>query len=188
VRVQQPGLLVRAAAAGDEGAWRELVEGFAGVVWAVTRTFGLDYMDAADVSQTTWLRLAEHLDRIQDPDRVGGWLVTTARREAMRVRARSARVVPVDDHADKPDERLDDLDAALIRDERGVALWTALQQTPEPCRSLLRVLLGDPAPSYEEVSLALDMPIGSIGPKRARCLAALRRRVASLPTIAEERA
>ena len=187
MRVENPGALVRAAAAGDAAAWDRLVEGFAGVVWAVTRTFGLDHMDAADVSQTTWLRLAEHLDRLQDPDRVGGWLVTTARREAMRVRERAARTVPVDDHADDADDRLEDLDAALIRDERGVALWAALQETPEPCRSLLRVLLADPAPSYEEVSKALDMPIGSIGPRRARCLEALRRRVAALPAIAEGR-
>ena len=76
--------MVRAAAAGDADAWDRLVDGFAGVVWAVTRSFGLSHADAADVSQTTWLRLAENLDRLKDPARVGGWLVTTARREAMR--------------------------------------------------------------------------------------------------------
>lgn len=188
MRVDDPGGLVRAAAAGDASAWDRLVDGFAGVVWAVTRTFGLDHMDAADVSQTTWLRLAEHLDRLQDPDRVGGWLVTTARREAMRVRERAARVVPVDDHDDDVDAALEDLDAALIRDERDVAVWAAFQETPEPCRSLLRVLLADPPPTYDEVSKALDMPIGSIGPRRQRCLAALRQRVAALPVIAEGRA
>ena len=187
MRVEDPGGLVRAAADGDAAAWDRLVDGFSGLVWAVARGMGLDHMDAADVSQTTWLRLAEHLDRLQDPDRVGGWLATTARREALRVRERAQRAVPVADGLDEADQDLEDLDAGLIRDERGVALWSAFRELPEPCRCLLRVLLADPPPSYEEVSKALDMPIGSIGPRRARCLESLRKRLEALPAAAEGR-
>jgi len=74
------GLLVRGAAGGDEGAWRGLVARFSGLVWAVVRAHRLTNADAADVYQTTWLRLAEHIDRIEQPDRVGAWLATAARR------------------------------------------------------------------------------------------------------------
>src|SRR5438034_5099746 len=76
--------LVRGAAAGDQAAWNELVERFQGLVWATSRSYRLSRADAADVAQTTWLRLVEHLDRIHDPERLGAWLATTARRECLR--------------------------------------------------------------------------------------------------------
>src|SRR5215831_13070195 len=76
--------LVDQASAGDSDAWDELVDRFSGMVWAVARGHGLSSADAADVSQTTWLRLVEHLDRIREPERVGAWLATTARHECLR--------------------------------------------------------------------------------------------------------
>src|SRR6478752_8566771 len=88
------GDLVRAAGAGDFDAWNELVNRFAGMVWTVARRHRLNAADAADVSQTTWLRLVEQLNRIEHPDRVGGWLATTARRESLRVLRLADRQVP----------------------------------------------------------------------------------------------
>jgi len=87
----QPSLheLVRSARAGKVEAWNAIVDRFAGLVWAIARRHRLSDADAADVSQTTWLRLVEHLDRIEDPDRIGGWLATTARRESLRVLRRT---------------------------------------------------------------------------------------------------
>ena len=167
--------LVRAAVDGDQAAWERLVSQFAGLVWSVARAHGLSECDAADVTQTTWLRLAEHLDRIREPERVGGWLATTARNESLRVLRQGHRSVPsgveLGDDADPtqaPPER------ALLRHERNVTLWRAFEALPTLCRSLLRVLISDPAPSYADVSAALDMPVGSIGPRRARCLDRLR--------------
>src|SRR5215210_6631372 len=77
--------LVRAAAAGNEPAWNRLVETYAGLVWAVARSHQLSEADAADVAQATWLRLVEHLDDLHEPERVGAWLATTARRECLRI-------------------------------------------------------------------------------------------------------
>ena len=77
--------LVFAAKAGDSQAWNALVDRFASTVWAVARAHRLSAADAADVSQTTWMRLVEHLDRIEQPERVGAWLATTARRESLRI-------------------------------------------------------------------------------------------------------
>ena len=168
--------LVVAAGGGDRGAWEALVERYTGLVWGVARALGLDAVDAADVSQTTWLRLAEHLGRIREPERVGAWLAVTARREALRTRQRSARVVLDSWCGEGPDDD-DELDTALLRDERDALLWRTFSALSEPCKALLRVLMTDPPPSYVEVGEALDMPVGSIGPRRQRCLRALRKQI-----------
>ncbi len=170
------GGLVQRAAAGEPKAWDALVDHFGGLVWAVARGHGLSVADAADVAQTTWLRLAEHLHRIREPERIGGWLSTTARNESLRVRRLSRRQVAVDAIGELPDDGADsDAACRLIESERDAALWQAFETLPAPCKVLLRTLMADPAPSYVEVSAALGMPIGSIGPRRNRCLDRLRK-------------
>jgi RNA polymerase sigma factor (sigma-70 family) len=169
--------LLARAATGDAGSWDAIVDRYARLVWAVARGFRLGEADAADVAQATWLRLVENLDRIRDPERLGPWLATTARREALAVLRRAGpRAVAVDDldtvaAADEPAEQ------RILRDERDVQLWRAFGSLPGRCQKLLRLLLADPAPSYAEASAALDLPVGSIGPTRARCLDTLRRRL-----------
>lgn len=169
--------LVAAAARGDQEAWNALVSRYAGLVWAVARSFRLDDADAGDVSQTCWLRLVEHLGRLRDPERVGAWLATTARNEAMRILRRSGRQVPVGDghELDVADASQPAPDRGVLTAERDEVLWRAFESLPARCRALLRVLMADPPPTYEEVSAALDMPIGSIGPTRGRCLERLRK-------------
>jgi RNA polymerase sigma factor (sigma-70 family) len=170
--VSDVGQLVRAAADGDAAAWNQLVDRYNGLVWSVARSFRLPAADASDVVQTTWLRLVEHLGRLQDPERVGAWLATTARRESLRALRFSSRQVPTEE---LPDAGTDtELDVAMLVEERDRALWQAFGRLGERCRQLLRILVADPPPSYEAVSDALDMPIGSIGPTRQRCLAQLR--------------
>lgn len=166
--------LLARAAQGDQRAWDALVAEHSRLLWAVARSFRLDAADANDVVQTTWLRLVEHLDRIEDPRRLVGWLVTTARREAMRVLRRSGRERPAGE--DFTLDRADDgppVDAALLLDERDRALWQAYEQLGEKCQQLLRVAVTHPA-AYEEISASLGMPVGSIGPTRRRCLTQLK--------------
>ena len=174
------GALVGAAAGGDACAWGALVDRFHPLVWGTARACGLSPADAMDVSQTTWLRLAEHLHRIREPERLGGWLVITARHESLRTLRCTQRQIPVDPTVRTPELEADreaaDPDGRLIEEERGAALWRAFEALPPPCQLLLRTLLADPAPSYAEVSEALGVPVGSIGPKRSRCLQRLRRR------------
>lgn len=170
------GLLARARG-GDQAAWNALVEQHTGLLWSVARAYRLDTASAGDAIQTTWLRLVEHLDRIQDPERLGGWLATTVRRECLQVLRRNTRerLAPSTDMTlDAIDEEAEPLDAGLLADERDAALWVAFRGIPDRCQRLLRVLMATPPPSYEQAAAALDMPIGSIGPTRARCLARLR--------------
>ena len=166
--------LVRAAGDGDEAAWDSIVERFGGLIWATVRAHRLSAGDGAEVVQTTWLRLVEHLDRIRDPERLGGWLATTARNECLRQIRHNAREVPSDMAAfelgDDPT-----LEHSLLTAERDRAFWKAFTELGERCQALLRVLMAETEPSYQEVSAALGMPIGAIGPTRKRCLERLGR-------------
>jgi RNA polymerase sigma factor (sigma-70 family) len=169
--------MVRRAAGGDRGAWETIVEDFSGLLWSVCRGYRLDQADAAEVVQTTWLRLLENVSRLREPEHLGGWLVTTARREALRLLLLHGRELSTDD-----DTRFDrdplatvvDPAAEALRDDRDRRLWRAFGELPQRCRQLLRLLVVV-APPYAEVAAAMDMPIGSIGPTRARCLERLRR-------------
>ncbi|MCW3042426.1 MAG: polymerase, sigma-24 subunit, subfamily [Actinobacteria bacterium] len=174
---REPAQLVRDASGGDSGAWSALVDRFAPLVWSVARSYRLSQQDAADVSQTTWLRLAEHIDRLREPERVGAWLATTAGRESLAVIRRRQREVPVEeatlsepldgDFSDQPAE-------SMLRCTQSEELWRAFSVLPVRSQLLLRLLFADPQPSYQEIATLTGMPIGSIGPTRARCLRELR--------------
>jgi RNA polymerase sigma factor (sigma-70 family) len=173
------GELVRAAAQGNQAAWEELVGRYSGLVWSVARSHRLGPADAADVTQTVWLRLVEHLGRIRDADHIGGWLATTTRHECLRVLKRSGREVPNDllvvEQADDPRESPEWV--VLSRESRRL-VWLALGRLPQRCQVLLRALSWSPDSSYAEISTALGIPIGSIGPTRMRCLERLRKQLA----------
>jgi RNA polymerase sigma factor (sigma-70 family) len=179
--------LVRAAADGDAKAWQALVTRFSGLIWSVVRAYRLGNADAADVFQTTWLRLAEYLHRLDNPARVGAWLATTARRESLRVARAAARTVPTAEldlvAMAEADERSPER-AVLEREQgrqdaqRARLVWAEFQELSERCQQLLRVLMAEPPPSYVEVAAALEMPVGSIGPTRGRCLRQLREKLA----------
>ncbi|MEO7980855.1 MAG: sigma-70 family RNA polymerase sigma factor [Sporichthyaceae bacterium] len=160
------------SAAGDSAAWQLIATRFTPLLWAVARSHRLGQSDAADAVQSTWLRLVENLGRIRDPDRLGAWLATTCRRECLAVIRRAARERPVDQQQviDLTDSSAPAVDATLLLRQRDATLWSVFESLNEPCRRLLRVLMADPPPSYEEVGAALAMPVGSIGPTRGRCL------------------
>jgi RNA polymerase sigma factor (sigma-70 family) len=170
-------LLVRARD-GDQVAWDAIVERFSGLLWATARAHRMTTAQSADVIQNTWLRLVENLDRIQDPERLGAWLATTARRECLRTIRLGAREVPTDEEWmwDVPSD--DQIDSGLIVRERNTTLWRAFRVIGERCQALLRMITAPEPPSYEEIGAALEMPIGAIGPTRARCLDKLRRSLA----------
>lgn len=177
-----PGQLLARAAAGEARAWDELVDRFAPLVWSIARSHRLDVVAAADVSQTVWLRLVEHLDRLREPEALAGWLATTTRNECLRVLRREGRELPSDDApllADRPSDDPGPADLLLL-DERRALVWQALATLSARCQRLLRALAVAPEASYAEVSAALDMPIGSIGPTRSRCFGHLRKALHAL--------
>jgi RNA polymerase sigma factor (sigma-70 family) len=166
---------VRLARMGDPEAWSEIVRRFEGVLRAVVRGHRLSHADAADVVQTTWLRLAENLDRLQDPSRVGAWLTTTARRECLRTLHKLARERPAENPPEPAHVGVAPVDRRVLQADRDAALWAAFARLSPRDQKLLRMLVADPQPSYEEIGKALAMPTGSIGPTRGRALQRLRR-------------
>ena len=184
VRSASPAELLAGVNRGDAGAWAELVERFSGLVWSVARSVCADADVAADVSQTVWLRLAEHADRIREPDRLAAWLATTARHEAIRLSKLGRRFEPTDDFAAEadasaplPGERLEDAEAAG-------AVHRAFQKLGDACRELLRLLTAEPKLDYQTIAEMTGRPIGSLGPTRARCLDKLRTLLADVGGLA----
>jgi len=169
--------LVQRAADGDRWAWERLVDQYSRLIWAMTRDFRLAESDAADVVQATWLRLLEHIDRIEYPERIGSWLATTARHECLRHLAAGKKVMLVqDDDAALSDvaSHQPEVDERLLADERAQAVREALTCLPSRWQQLLEMLMADPPVSYAEISDQLGLPVGSIGPTRGRCLERLR--------------
>jgi RNA polymerase sigma factor (sigma-70 family) len=167
--------LLAAAATGDERAWDGLLDRFGSMIWAIARAHRLGDADAADVAQATWTALLTHLGQLKDPDRVGAWLATTARRECLRVLGQARSIVPYGDELPELEAPEPQAIEGLEVDQRDAALWRSFRRLRETDQALLRLLMADPAPSYGEISAALDIPIGSIGPTRARALERLRR-------------
>ncbi len=167
--------LVESAVAGDRDAWDRIVDEMNDMVWSVVRGFRLSDSDAVDAAQMTWLRAVESLHKVNEPERFGLWLATTARRECIRLIERRSRAVPVDPHTsftrllvagDLQGEQISRADAQRVLD--------ALATLGEECQALLRLVLTDPPMSYNEIAAALDIPVGTIGPRRQRCLQQLR--------------
>jgi len=178
-------MLVARCNRGDASAWPLLVKRYQRLVYTIVRRVGLDEHAAADVFQTVFSRLIEHLPRLNQADRLQAWIVTTAKREALLQRSRGARQVSltVDGDDDAAAAVLDIADDAPLPDEQLATLQVqhqvreALERMDERCRTLLTLLYsdGDEGHAYDEVARRLAMPLGSIGPTRARCLGKLRK-------------
>ena len=177
-------LTVRAARAfaayvsGDTDLMSDLVDDVTPLLWHIARGQGLGREAAEDVVQQTWLRLLESAHRIEDPQSVVKWLMTTTRREAWRVARAGRRVEHRADPSDRLAERDEPTEPAVVEtviaaQEQGV-LWRHVADLSERCRYLLRVIAFAERPDYAAIADALGMPVGSIGPTRGRCLAALR--------------
>lgn len=178
--------LIAACRRGESGAWERLVHRFERLIFTVPRRAGLGPDEAADVFQTVFMRLHERLQELSHPDRVQAWLVTTAKRETLRVLELQRRRAPSpaprfadDDEGPAPEAELvdpDPLPEDLLDDlQQRQLVRLAFLSIGEPCHSLLKALYfsDEPVP-YAEISARLGMPVGSIGPTRARCLAKLR--------------
>ena len=161
--------------AGDADAVDVLVHTMTPVLWQVVRAYGHDKEATEDVVQATWLGFVRLHPTIEDPKAVASWLITSARRGAAHHKKTVRRATPVADEALAA--RLEDEESAeamAVLDDEARRLWEAVAAVDERCRRLLRVVAFMDRPDYESLSKELDMPVGSIGPTRGRCLAKVR--------------
>jgi RNA polymerase sigma factor (sigma-70 family) len=167
--------LLDAAAAGDAESWRQLVERFEPAVKAALVGFRLQPDDVRDAEQATWLRMVEHHDRLREPEALGGWLRTTARREGLRILRERRRTGSTDMETLEAPDRSVDLEQAIVDADMIRRLDGLIDRLPTRSAALVRVLFCDSPPAYAEVAQRTGVPIGSIGPTRARALRTLRR-------------
>jgi RNA polymerase sigma factor (sigma-70 family) len=169
---------------GDEAKMGDLVHVLTPILWHTARAARLDAATAEDVLQNTWLTLVRKADTISEPLAVLQWLIVTTKREAWRVARVQAKMRPEDMELGAatmvdPSESVED---SVVRTDVDKRLWQHIEELPERCRALLRVIAFADRPDYAELAKALGMPQGSIGPTRGRCLAKLRIALAQDPT------
>jgi RNA polymerase sigma factor (sigma-70 family) len=162
--------LVSAARTGDGRAWAALVRRLNPMLRGVARRYGLSPSQVDDVVQETWMRLFEHVGRLREPEAVGGWLVVTTRREALR-----QLQTRVKEHLSDDRDLGDSVDGSepegeLVASERREALTHAMAALPARHRDLMELFLREPGLDYQEISDRTGIPKGSIGPIRGRCL------------------
>jgi len=170
--------LVERAAGSDQDAWDEIVDRYAPLVWSICTRYRLSNHDREDVGQNVWLLLVEQLGKLREPAALPGWLATTTARECLRVVTASRKSQRLGTQLDEAAQIRDDtvvIDEEMLMAERNAVLRAAFAELPPRCQRLLGMLLSDPPHSYAEISTTLDIPVGSIGPQRARCLERLRR-------------
>lgn len=167
---------------GDETKMAELVRVLTPILWHTVRATRLDTATAEDVLQTVWLTLVRRADSITEPVAVLQWMVVTAKRESWRVSRLQAKVRPEDLEASGAgDDLTPSVEEEVLSGASDLRLWQHINALPERCRALLRMIAFADRPDYAELALALDMPQGSIGPTRGRCLAKLRTALAQDP-------
>ena len=175
--------LILACRQGDQEAWATLVARYQKLIYTIPRRAGLDEDQCADIFQQTFQTLFQHIDRLEQSERVRAWLVTTARRATERMKERAARQQPLPELDDSTDnastrELLDPAalpDAVILQLEEQHLIRTTVATLEDRCRQLLTLLFyAEERPPYGEIAAALGIPEGSIGPTRNRCLQKLR--------------
>jgi RNA polymerase sigma factor (sigma-70 family) len=169
--------LVTRASGGDPDAWHELVERYASLVYTICTRYRLSNHDIEDVGQSVWLLLVEQLGKLREPAALPGWLATTTARECLRVVTATSKAERLGTGLDDSVLFVDDtvIDEEILVAERNAALRAAFAELPPRCQQLLSMLISDPPHSYTEINAKTGIPVGSIGPQRARCLERLRR-------------
>lgn len=164
--------LIRGCLRGEQPAWNTLVSRYERLVYAVALRSGICASDADDVFQAVFLSLFRSLDSLKENTPLPAWLITTTSRESWRVAARRPRNRS---HESALSFHTVESPDALELLERQQLVRQALAELGGRGRRLITALfLGNRPPGYQTIARDLDIPVGSIGPTRARCLKKLK--------------
>jgi RNA polymerase sigma factor (sigma-70 family) len=170
-------VVLDAARGGDNAAWEELVRRYGSLLRATIAPYRLTPTDAADAMQATWLRLLERAGTIHDPEKLGAWLITTTRRECLALIRRGRAETPTDVSQTDLAAPAPTPETMVIVDETRRLVRQATQELPGRPRAIIEALYYRPCLGYAHVARQTGMPIGSIGPTRARAMRCLRQRL-----------
>ncbi len=167
---------------GDQVAWDGLIDRYSALIYSIPLKYRLSETDAADVFQSVCVTLLEKLASIRDPRSLPAWIITTTTRQCwaqLRQRQRELGHATPGDLAveDEPPDPHPLPDEEVLSLERQHVVRSAMSQLPANCRRLLEALFSDAGNqlSYQELAEAMGVPLNSLGPTRARCLAKLKR-------------
>jgi RNA polymerase sigma factor (sigma-70 family) len=167
--------LVALCLKGDSQAWESLIFRYRRLIYSIPVRFSFSESDCSDIFQAVCLRLIEHLSDLKDDSKVSSWLITTTTRQCIYLRAQKQRQTYPEEEVDDMADPGDDIETVRIQVQKQQNVRDTVLLLPERCRNLLEMLYFDPKnPSYEAIAQALEMPVASIGPTRARCLEKLR--------------
>ncbi|HEX4997276.1 MAG TPA: sigma-70 family RNA polymerase sigma factor [Terriglobia bacterium] len=161
---------------GDGAAWEALILRYRRLIYSVPSGFRFAPDDSADVFQSVCLTLIEHLHELKDETRLASWLITTATRQCLRLRSRRYREPHFEEGTEAEERPAGDASVEEVRllAERSHAIREGVRRLPDRCRTLIELLFFSTRDySYEDIGKTLQMPVASIGPTRARCLAKL---------------
>jgi RNA polymerase sigma factor (sigma-70 family) len=167
--------LLRAAAAGDQAAWRELLHRFEPAVMSTIVAHRLQFADAHDAAQRTWLRMIEHHYEIREPEALGGWLRTTARHECLGIIRDRQRLEPLDAEGAESRDTAVYVEQSVVDADTVERMRSLVNALPPRAAVLVTELFGNDPPGYAELARRTGIPVGSIGPTRGRALRTLRR-------------
>jgi RNA polymerase sigma factor (sigma-70 family) len=173
-------VVLDAARAGDATAWDEILRRYQGVVRAAVASRRLNPADAADATQNTWLRLFEHAATIRDPEKLGGWLTTTARRECLAFIRRYRIEHPLAPLGTEQPSQEPTPEAIAITVDTRARVRRATSALSGRSRTLIDALYYRPRGSYADIARYTGIPVGSIGPTRLRTMRCLRRELNDL--------
>jgi RNA polymerase sigma factor (sigma-70 family) len=167
--------LVARLRSGDEGAWRQFMADYGRLIFLIAKRVGLPEQDREEVFQNTCLSVLRFIESLRDPEKITSWVYSISYRHALDLlkKQRSA-----DPHAlaSELDQWTPSALEAVERLDQAERLLGVIEELPERCRNILHSIYLDKShPSYEEIARREGIPVGSIGPTRARCLKKLRR-------------
>jgi RNA polymerase sigma factor (sigma-70 family) len=175
LKVLTDGQLVTLCLGGDGRAWETLILRYKRLIYSIPVKFHFSPSDCSDVFQAVCLKLIEHLQSLKDENRVSAWLITTTTRQCIHFRRRQFREFTPEEELEEPPDAEPNVEEMQVEVEANQRVRDAVETLPERCRQLITLLYFEAGnPSYEEISQALQIPVASIGPTRARCLDKLR--------------
>jgi RNA polymerase sigma factor (sigma-70 family) len=187
--------LIEAARKSDEEAWEQIICRYQPLINAISRRHRLAPYDAHDLSQYVWMQLLGHIHKLREPRALPGWISATTTHRCYEILRTDKRSVSVDPQVICRYELVDTatrrtnsegrraVDDALLRAEQRRAVRQGLAELTETQQQLLLLLVADPPVPYCEISRRMNLPIGSIGPTRARLLKKLQKSIAVRPLL-----
>ncbi|MGB1253122.1 MAG: RNA polymerase sigma factor [Candidatus Promineifilaceae bacterium] len=182
---QEDTALVQGCLDGNEVAWDALIERYNRLIYSIPLRYGVSQSLADEIFQETCLIMLEKLGTLRDQARVGSWIITTTRRLCMQHWRQNKRLKtsPIEDDMDF-DSGEEAVETSMLQLEQQHLIYQALVNIPSRDQTLLRALYFDVPPRpYAEIAVALNVPLGSIGPLRARGLQKLRREMMRLESL-----